>query len=104
MRTEETRSSVWEQHIAAEFGARSADQAVATMTANAYVLNVPLMVGGRGRDDVREYYATHFVNQFPPDIELVPVSRTIGQDQIVDEMIMRFTHKILPPEPASSSL
>lgn len=94
MRTEEKLSSVWENHVGAEFGAKSAEQAVATMTADAYVLNVPLMIGGRGREEVREFYANHFVSQFPPDLELIPVSRTIGQDQLVDEMIMRFTHTI----------
>jgi carboxymethylenebutenolidase len=94
MRTKETLSSVWEQHVGAEFAARSADQALETMTADPYVLNVPLMVGGRGRDGVRDYYANHFVSQFPPDVELVPVSRTIGPDQIVDELIMRFTHTV----------
>jgi carboxymethylenebutenolidase len=94
MRTEETLPGVWEKHVGAEFAARSADQALETMTADPYVLNVPLMVGGRGRKGVHHFYANHFVSQFPPDIELVPVSRTIGQDQLVDEMIMRFTHTI----------
>ena len=94
MRTEEKLSSVWEKHVGAEFAARSADEALETMAADPYVLNVPLMIGGRGRQGVRDYYANHFVTQFPPDIEIVPVSRTIGQDQLVDEMIMRFTHTI----------
>jgi carboxymethylenebutenolidase len=94
MRTEETLSSVWEQHVGAEFAARSADEAVATMTADSYVNAVPLMIGGRGREGVRDYYANHFLCQLPPDIEIVPVSRTIGQDQVVDEMIIRFTHTI----------
>ena len=94
MRTEETLSSVWDQHVGAEFAAKSADQALETMTADPYVLNVPLMIGGQGRKGVRDYYANHFVSQFPPDIEIVPVSRTIGQGQVVDEMIMRFTHTI----------
>ena len=30
----------------------------------------------------------------PPDTEMTPVSRTIGKDQIVDEMIFKFTHMI----------
>ena len=91
---EETMTSVWEKHVGAEFAAHSAEEALETMTADPYVLNVPLMVGGRGREGVRDYYANHFVSQFPPDIELVPVSRTVGQDQLVDEMIMRFTHTV----------
>ena len=94
MKTEEALSSVWEQHVGAEFGAKSADEAVATMTTESYVNLIPLMIGARGRDSVREFYANHFVSQLPPDIEMIPVSRTIGQGQVVDEMIMRFTHSI----------
>jgi carboxymethylenebutenolidase len=81
MRTEETLSSVWEQHVGSEFAARSAAQALDTMTEDPYVNLVPLMVGGRGREGVRNFYADHFVSQFPPDIEIVPVSRTIGRDK-----------------------
>jgi carboxymethylenebutenolidase len=94
MEPEATLSSVWEQHVGAEFAAKSADQAVATMTSDAYVNLIPLMIGGHGREGVREFYANHFVSQLPPDIEIVPVSRTIGQSQVVDELILRFTHSI----------
>ena len=64
------------------------------MTAEAYVNVVPLMTGARGRDELRDFYANHFLSQIPPDMETVPVSRTIGQDRVVDELIMRFTHSI----------
>ena len=94
METEETLASVWDQHLGAEFAAKSADQALTTMTAEPYVNEIPLMIGGRGRDGVRDFYANHFVSQFPPDIEITPVSRTIGQGRVVDELIMRFTHSI----------
>jgi carboxymethylenebutenolidase len=94
MGAEGTLASVWDQHVGAEFGAKSADQAVATMTAESYVNLVPLMIGGRGRDGVRDFYANHFVSQFPPDVEIVPVSRTVGQGQVVDELVMRFTHSV----------
>src|SRR5499433_4118027 len=94
METEGRLSSVWDKHVGAEFAAKDADQAVATMTADSYVNLVPLMVGARGRDGVRDFYANHFVSQIPPDMEMVPVSRTIGQGRVVDEMILRFTHTI----------
>jgi len=90
--TEGTLSSAWDKHVGAEFGAKDADQAVATMTEDAYVNLIPLMIGARGRDGVRDFYANHFLPQLPPDIEIVPVSRTIGQSQVVDELIIRFTH------------
>ena len=94
METETRLSRVWDQHVGAEFSAKSADDAVATMTATSYVNLIPLMIGARGRDQVRDFYADHFVSQFPPDIEVVNVSRTIGQERVVDEMIVRFTHSI----------
>jgi carboxymethylenebutenolidase len=94
METKETLASVWDQHLALEFGAKNADEAVTTMTAESHVNVVPLMIGARGRDNVRDFYANHFLPQIPPDMETVPVSRTIGQDRVVDEMIMRFTHSI----------
>jgi len=34
---EKTLSSVWDQHLGAEFAAKDADQAVATMTSDSYV-------------------------------------------------------------------
>jgi carboxymethylenebutenolidase len=85
---------VWDKHVTAEFAAKDADLAVATMTEESYVNLIPLMIGARGRDDVRGFYANHFLPQFPSDIEIVPVSRTIGQGQVVDELIIRFTHSI----------
>jgi len=94
METEGTLSSAWDQHLASEFDARSADQALATMTANPHVNLVPLMIGARGREELRDFYANHFLNQIPPDTEMVTVSRTIGQGRVVDELVMRFTHSI----------
>jgi len=94
MGTERTLSSAWDQHLASEFAAKSADQALATMTAEPYVNVVPLMIGARGRIELHDFYANHFLSQIPPDMEMVPVSRTIGEGRVVDELIMRFTHSI----------
>ena len=94
MATEDTISSAWDQHLASEFAAKSPEQALATMTAEPYVNVVPLMIGSRGRDETLEFYANHFLSQIPPDMETVPVSRTVGQGRVVDELIMRFTHAI----------
>src|SRR5262249_5029872 len=94
METEGTLSNAWDQHLASEFTAKSADQALATMTADPHVNLVPLMVGARGRTQLHDFYANHFLNQIPPDVEMVSVSRTIGQGRVVEESIMRFTHSI----------
>jgi carboxymethylenebutenolidase len=95
MKTEETLSGAWDQHLASEFAARSADQALATMSAEPYVNVVPLMIGARGRAEPHDFYANHFLSQIPPDLEMVTVSRTIGQGRVVDELVGRFTHSIV---------
>jgi carboxymethylenebutenolidase len=94
METETTLSSAWDQHIASEFVAKNAEQALATMTAEPYVNEVPLMIGGQGRKELHDFYANHFLSQIPQDMEMVPVSRTIGQGRVVDELIVRFSHSI----------
>jgi carboxymethylenebutenolidase len=94
MGTERTLSRAWDQHLASEFASKSADQALATMTAEPYVNEVPLMIGARGRIELHDFCANHFLSQIPPDMEMVPVSRTIGESRVVGELIMRFTHSI----------
>jgi len=94
METEGTLSNAWDQHLASEFAAKSADQALATMTAEPHVNIVPLMIGARGRIELHDFYANHFLSQIPPDTEMITVSRTIGQDRVVDELVARFTHSI----------
>jgi carboxymethylenebutenolidase len=95
MEIEGTLSSAWDQHLSSEFIAKSADEALATMTAEPYVNEVPLMIGARGRSQLRDFYANHFLSQIPPDMEMVTVSRTIGQGRVVDELVARFTHSMV---------
>jgi carboxymethylenebutenolidase len=92
---EGTLSSAWDQHLASEFAAKSADQANATMSAEPYVNMVPLMIGARGRSQLRDFYANHFLSQLPPDMGMVTVSRTIGQGRVLDELVARFTHSMV---------
>jgi carboxymethylenebutenolidase len=62
------------------------------MVSDSYVNHVPTMTGGVGRDELKRFYKYHFVKANPPDIEITPVSRTVGTDSIVDEMVVKFTH------------
>jgi len=84
--------ALWEAHCRYEFETRDVDATMATMTAEPYVNHVPTMTGGVGHDELKRFYKYHFIGCNPPDTELVPVSRTVGADQIVDEMLFRFTH------------
>jgi carboxymethylenebutenolidase len=52
------------------------------------------MTGGVGKPALREFYSKYFIPQIPTDTELTPISRTIGTDQLVDEMVLKFTHTI----------
>ena len=85
---------VWEKHLQSEFETSNAEDAVDTMVEDAYVNHVPILTGGVGRSNVREFYSNYFISQMPPDTEMIPLSRTIGNDQLVDEMIFKFTHTI----------
>ena len=51
-----------------------------------------VLTGGVGKAALREFYSKRPIPQMPPDTEVTPVSRTIGADQLVDEMIFKFTH------------
>jgi carboxymethylenebutenolidase len=91
---EQTLSDVWDQHVGAEFVAHDPNAAIATMIANPRNHHVPVMTGGEGPDEVYQFYARYFLPQIPPDLEIIPVSRTVGQGRVVDEFICRFTHTI----------
>jgi carboxymethylenebutenolidase len=85
-------STLWEEHTAHEFGTRDTEATLATMVDDAYVNHVPVMTGGIGKDALRKFYSQDFIPAMPPDTTLTPVSRTVGTDQLVDEMIFSFTH------------
>ncbi len=85
-------SRLWEEHTNHEFATRDTEATLATMTEDAYVNHIPVMTGGRGKDELRAFYSERFIPCMPPDTTLTPISRTIGNDQLVDEMIFSFTH------------
>ncbi len=87
-------SALWEAHTMHEFGTRDVDATMKTMVAQPYVNHVPTMTGGVGHDHLKRFYANHFIPKTPKDTRLVPISRTIGADRIVDEMLFCFTHDI----------
>ncbi len=82
----------FQQHLMAEVTG-DIEAALATMTENPYVNHVPVLTGGVGRAGVRQFYRDHLVGKlFPPDVELITVSRTVGRHQLVDEVVAKFTH------------
>jgi carboxymethylenebutenolidase len=82
----------WEEHTRYEFETRDVEATLATMVEDAYVNHIPVMTGAGGKAALREFYSKQFIPAMPSDTSLTPISRTVGKDQIVDEMIFSFTH------------
>jgi carboxymethylenebutenolidase len=86
-------AAVFDAHMAAEFVYRDLDSAMATMTNDPYAYQVPVMTGGvdskRPRSD-----GERFIGRWPEDTEMTPVSRTVGENQVADEILSSFRHNI----------
>jgi carboxymethylenebutenolidase len=91
---EQTLTELWEKHLGEEFTTRDTEATLETMVPDAYVNHIPVLTGGVGLDQLRVFYSQHFIPKMPPDTDIIPISRTIGTERLVDEMIFRFTHTI----------
>jgi len=85
-------SVLWDRHLECEFVDRDVESNMQTMVAQPYVNSIPTMTGGVGYDELYNFYKHHFLHVNPGDTRTVPISRTIGSDRVVDEMIFCFTH------------
>jgi carboxymethylenebutenolidase len=84
--------AIWDEHIGYEFSTRDVSSTIATMVEDAYVNHIPVMTGGYGHAALRRFYKEDFIPQMPADTSIQLISRILGQDQLVDEMIFSFTH------------
>ena len=84
--------ALWEEHIADEFIVKDAQATIDTMCEDAYVNHIPTLAGGYGKKELLAFYSEDFIPVMPPDTTITPVSRTVGENQLVDEMIFSFTH------------
>jgi carboxymethylenebutenolidase len=87
-------ADVLDDHLAAEFATRDVDATMATMTGDPYLNHVPVLTGGIGREEVRRFYEQIFIGHWPADTTMERISRTVGTGQVVDELVMSFTHDI----------
>ena len=89
---QQTIADLFQRHMQAELDG-DLETTMATMVDHPHLNHVPVLAGGVGREGVRDFYADHLVGKFfPPDVEVINVSRTVGSDQLVDELVIRFTH------------
>src|SRR5580704_5929489 len=90
--TQQAMVDLFQKHVDAEL-AGDLDTTLATMTDDPHLNHVPSMAGGVGRDGVRAFYRDHLVGKFfPTDVKMTNVSSTVGQDQLVEELVITFTH------------
>ncbi|EPQ28329.1 uncharacterized protein PFL1_04156 [Pseudozyma flocculosa PF-1] len=84
--------SIWDRHTYFEFATKDSAATMSTMVPSPYVNHVATLTGGSGYDELARFYEHHFTRASPPDTRLLPVSRTVGSDRIVDEMVFECTH------------
>ena len=89
--------AVFDAHTQAEFETRDIEATMATMSGAPHVTHVPTMTGGSGREAVRRFYETWFIGHWPEDTVVTPISRTAGESQVVDELMISFTHDCAMP-------
>ena len=89
--------ALWEQHIGYEFETRNTESTLDTMVPHACVNHIPVMTGGRGREELRRFYGASVIPQMPPDTRMTLIGRTVGHDRLVDEMVFEFTHTLAMP-------
>jgi carboxymethylenebutenolidase len=83
---------LWAEHLAGEFATKDVEATLATMVEDAYVNHMPVNSGGRGKEQLRAFYRDNFIPSWPDDLQMTPVNRVVGRDQLVDELHLRFTH------------
>ena len=83
---------IWEQHVALEFMTKDPAATMRTMVDEPYVNHIPTLTGGIGQKDLFVFYRDYFIPSNPPSLVMKLVSRTVGTDRVVDEMIISFKH------------
>ncbi|OAL52018.1 hypothetical protein IQ07DRAFT_506752 [Pyrenochaeta sp. DS3sAY3a] len=97
--------NAWNAKYEDEVPERASMSVVKNMTQNSpHVTIAPTLQGSVGRKKIEEFYREFFVPSLVDDFEIRLVSRTMGVDRVVDEMVVSFTHSdeidwILPGVP-----
>jgi carboxymethylenebutenolidase len=91
-KSERGLGAVFDAHVKAEFVDKDVAATMATMVAEPYVTHVPTLTGGTGRKEVESFYRDYFVGHWPDDVEVKSLSRTVGENRVVDELVVSFTH------------
>jgi carboxymethylenebutenolidase len=98
--------AISDKHVKYEFEDPDVEATMKTMVKEPYVHHVPILTGGNGYNGVRDFYTKQLVGKMPANTKIKHISRTVGRDQVVDELILSFTHDreikfMLPGIPAT---
>lgn len=98
-------SALWDEHLMLEFAVKDAGATMATMVDEPYVNHIPTITGGTGFEMLARFYEYHFIHE-NAEQKIIPISRTIGVNRVVDEFVACFTHDreiswLLPGVPAT---
>jgi carboxymethylenebutenolidase len=98
--------AISDKHVKYEFEDPDVEATMKTMVKEPYVHHVPVLTGGNGYNGVRDFYTKQLVGKMPANTKIKHISRTVGRDQVVDELILSFTHDrelkfMLPGIPAT---
>jgi carboxymethylenebutenolidase len=85
---------VFDAHVTYEFVDHDVEATMQTMVPEPYLLHLPTLTGGEGGLAVRTFYEKCFVAKWPADTQMTRISRTVGTDQVVDELLASFTHTV----------
>jgi carboxymethylenebutenolidase len=86
--------AIFDTHVKCEFVDHDVAATMQTMVPEPYLLHVPTLTGGAGGSEVRQFYEQYFVGKWPADTTVTQISRTVGEEQVVDELLLRFTHDV----------
>jgi carboxymethylenebutenolidase len=92
--TRQELEQIWADHIAGEFVTKDVEVTLATMVDDAYVNHMPVNTGGRGKDELHVFYRDIFIPSWPDDLQMTPVNRIVGDEQLADELHLTFTHSM----------
>jgi carboxymethylenebutenolidase len=90
--TAQEMEKLWAKHIKHEFETKDAEATLATMVDDASVDHVPVHTGGKGKEQLRAFYRDVFIGSWPDDLNMTMTNRVVGQDQLVEELRLQFTH------------
>src|SRR5262245_3720136 len=84
--------AVFDAHVKAEFIDKDVAATMATMGVARYLTPVASLTGGSGGSEVESFYREQVAGHWPDDVEVKPLSRTVGQNRGIDELIVSLTH------------